>query len=54
MLFHMEGVPVITRHLRCVVLPLIMITKCTDGKHGNLWNNHDLNFNVGLSDDSKK
>ena len=33
-----------------------MISKCTDGKHGNydliiiiLWNNHyDLNFNVGL------
>ena len=48
-----------TRYLQCVVLPLIKITKCTDGKHRNydftiiiLWNNHyNLNFNVG---DSKK
>ena len=40
----------------------IIITKCTDGKHGNydltiiiLWNNLlNLNFNVRLSDDSKK
>ena len=46
---------------QCVVSPLIIITKCTDGKHRNydltiiiLWNNHYLKFNVGLSDDSKK
>ena len=53
---------IITRHLWCVVSLPIIITKCTDGKHGNydltviiLLNNHyDLNFNVGLSDDSKK
>ena len=51
-----------TRHLRCVVSLPIMITKCTHGEHGNydftiiiLWNDHyDLNFNVGMSDDSKK
>ena len=55
-------VPHKTRHLRCMVSPPIIITKCTDGKYGNydftiiiLWNNHyNLNFNVGLSDDSKK
>ena len=49
-----------TRHLWCVVSP--PITKCTHGEHGNydltiviLWNDHyDLNFNVGMSDDSKK
>ena len=49
------GFILIMRHLWCVVLPLIMITKCTDGKHKNydliiiiLWNNHyNLNFNVG-------
>ena len=40
---------------KCVVSLSIIITKCTDGKHGNydltiiiLWNNHyNLNFNVG-------
>ena len=45
-----------------MVSPPIIITKCTDGKHKNydltiiiLWENHyNLNFNVGLSDDSKK
>ena len=50
-----------TRHLLCVVSPPIMI-KCTHGEHGNydltiiiLWNDHyDFNFNVGMSDDSKK
>ena len=26
---------IITRHLRCVVSPPIIITKCTHGKHGN-------------------
>ena len=45
-----------TRHLRCVVSPPNILTKCTDGKHRNydltiiilsLWNNHYLNFNVG-------
>ena len=53
---------VLTRHLRCVVSPPIIMTKCTDEKHGNydltiiiLWNNYyNLNFNVGLSGDSKK
>ena len=53
---------IITRHLRCVVSPPIIITKCTDGEYGNydltiiiLWNNHyNLNFNAALSDDSKK
>ena len=46
-----------------MVSPPIIITKCTDGKHGNydliiiilIWNNHyNLNFNVGLSDDSNR
>ena len=53
---------IVMRHLRCVVSPPIMITKCTHGEHGNydltiiiLWNDHyDFNFNVGMSDDSKK
>ena len=30
-----------TRHLWCVVSQPIIITKCTDGKHGN-YNNYDL------------
>ena len=58
----LHAIPVNTRHLRCVVSPPIMIKKCTHGEHRNydltiiiLWNDHyDLNFNVGMSDDSKK
>ena len=45
----------VMRHLRCMVLPPIIITKCTDGKHRNydliiiiLWNNH-----YNLNEDEK-
>ena len=46
----------LTRHLWCMVSPPIIVTKCTDGKHGNydLTSNLIININVGLSDNSKK